>query len=239
MMRALIRGVVWPLTSWYVDRHVALGRAIAKGYKSLIWKHLDLEWYDNRFNHLAFDDQPQGLERPVLSNLFAKPGMRVLDVGCGDGYGAGLLARQGCEVIGIDRDESALAYATRRLGANPRVRFVRLDLEREAALAGLTEPHDLACCYSVIQFLSEPALDRLLGFLRDRLRPDGCFLGSTTLDDTAHVESGRHRQAFRNADSLRELLAPYFADVSIIETEWSPGRVEGYFIARSPVTSQS
>jgi cyclopropane fatty-acyl-phospholipid synthase-like methyltransferase len=38
----------------------------------------------------------------VARLLSLRPGIRVLDVPCGEGRIAGRLARQGCDVIGID-----------------------------------------------------------------------------------------------------------------------------------------
>jgi len=53
------------------------------------------------------------------------PGRRVLDLGCGTGYGsAHLLAAGAAAVVGLDPDAASIAYATRRFGG-ARLRFVR------------------------------------------------------------------------------------------------------------------
>lgn len=59
---------------------------------------------------------------------FAAPlvaGRRVLEVGCGEGYGTALLARSAARIVGIDYDASATAHATR---SYPVARFVRANL---------------------------------------------------------------------------------------------------------------
>ncbi len=59
---------------------------------------------------------------------FASPGAKVLDLGCGAGYGAPLLVAGGAaEVVGVDLDRAAVAFA-RRHYASEAVRFLRLDL---------------------------------------------------------------------------------------------------------------
>src|SRR5947209_18308017 len=61
-------------------------------------------------------------------------GRRVLDLGCGTGYGsAHLLAAGAAEVAGIDTDEASLAYARRRFGA-PRLHFARGRAEAPSAV---------------------------------------------------------------------------------------------------------
>src|SRR5687768_3548421 len=54
-------------------------------------------------------------------------GRRVLDLGCGSGYGAARLAAAGAnEVVGLDLDPRLIGYAGRRF-AGPRVAFTTAD----------------------------------------------------------------------------------------------------------------
>jgi|GEM_PF-3961719 len=53
----------------------------------------------------------------ILSQL--RPGMRVLDVGCGDGLLAAKLAAAGCRPTGLEPDAAAFARAAARLGGVP------------------------------------------------------------------------------------------------------------------------
>src|SRR5439155_10689904 len=54
----------------------------------------------------------------------AKPGSRILDVGCGQGRVAGELIKIGCQVTGMDR------YIPARTKAPRDVNFIRWDLDR-------------------------------------------------------------------------------------------------------------
>lgn len=49
--------------------------------------------------------------------LAAAPGMRILDVGCGDGGFCAVLATRGAEVAGVDADPAAVVRARQRLPA--------------------------------------------------------------------------------------------------------------------------
>jgi SAM-dependent methyltransferase len=42
---------------------------------------------------------------------------RVLDAGCGCGYGSAVLAEAGCDVLGIDIDEASIAFAREHYGS--------------------------------------------------------------------------------------------------------------------------
>jgi SAM-dependent methyltransferase len=60
------------------------------------------------------------LGMPVVELLSPKPGERVLDLGCGDGYLTARLVAMGCDVLGIDAS-SAQVEAARRSGVKAEV----------------------------------------------------------------------------------------------------------------------
>lgn len=124
-------------------------------------------------------------------------GRRVLDAGCGTGYGAAELMRAGAaEVVGLDSDPASLAYASKRFGG-PKVRFVA---GRAEALPGILgpgfEPFGLAVAANVLAHLADPgtALD---GIARS-LAPEGALVATVPpiADDAmmdAQRASGVHR----------------------------------------------
>ncbi|MCX6925054.1 MAG: class I SAM-dependent methyltransferase [Verrucomicrobia bacterium] len=67
------------------------------------------------------------LWQDTLSALGAKPGVRLLDAGCGAGGASVLAAALGSEVTGLDASAALLAIARERL---PQSRFVHGDLEQ-------------------------------------------------------------------------------------------------------------
>ncbi len=87
--------------------------------------------------------------------LALSPGMRVLDVGCGPGHLARLLARRGCRVTGVDRGWRLLRIA-RELAAREAVpvAFERAPGERLPFPKGT---FDLALATTVIYWVERPA----------------------------------------------------------------------------------
>lgn len=83
----------------------------------------------------------------------------VLEAGCGEGYGADLLARDAVGVLGIDYDAPTLRHVTR---AYPRVHAVRGNL---VALPVRSSTVDVVANFQVIEHLWDQS-----GFLRECLR---------------------------------------------------------------------
>ena len=95
----------------------------------------------------------------------------VLEAGCGEGYGADLLARRARLVCGLDYDRLTAAHVA---AAYPRVRAVRGNL---AGLPVRSSTVDVVANLQVIEHLWDQA-----GFLRECrrvLRPDGRLLLTT------------------------------------------------------------
>lgn len=92
-----------------------------------------------------------------------RPGLRVLDVGCGSGYDLLRLKGRGCEVYGIEPDEAAAEEARRR-----GVTAVHRSLEE----GGFPDRFfDVATLNHVLEHLHEPCRD--LAHLRRLMRPEG------------------------------------------------------------------
>jgi SAM-dependent methyltransferase len=66
----------------------------------------------------------------VLRSLRPSEGARILDLPCGYGRHAALLARRGFRVVGVDLSIAMLAEARRRSTEGPRLRFRRGDMRR-------------------------------------------------------------------------------------------------------------
>jgi 2-polyprenyl-3-methyl-5-hydroxy-6-metoxy-1,4-benzoquinol methylase len=135
-------------------------------------------------------------------------GGRVLDAGCGTGYGAAMLAAAPAvrEVVGVDRDARAVRHASRYYAA-PGVRFATLDL-LDPALAGLGTFDGIAL-FEVLEHGESP--ERLLAALAASLAPGGGLLLSTPLGRGRGVPSRQPGHAFqlRRAE-LIALLRPRF-----------------------------
>jgi ubiquinone/menaquinone biosynthesis C-methylase UbiE len=118
--------------------------------------------------------EAQRRRETVRETLGARPGERVLDVGCGPGfYCAELAAEVGPSgsVVGVDSSEAMLALATRRCAELPQV---ALRVADATALGVADADFDAAICVQVLEYLAEPR-DGLAELYR-ALRPGGRVL---------------------------------------------------------------
>lgn len=139
---------------------------------------------------------------------------RVLDVACGRGYGAYILAHVAREVTGIDLNEKSLAFAAENFRRD-NLRFLAQDV---TALSGSAN-HDLVTAFEVIEHIPGAETDAFLAGLKARLAPGGTLLLSTPNHDVV-VKSGMpvpafHINNFRPVD-LHAALARHFGEVELL-----------------------
>ncbi|MEM7159906.1 MAG: aminotransferase class I/II-fold pyridoxal phosphate-dependent enzyme [Myxococcota bacterium] len=122
-----------------------------------------------------YADKPYALEvdrvLAALARFGDAPPARVLDLGCGTGRHAQLLAKRGLAVTAVDRSESMLVAAS----DESEVRFVQSDI---AALSLDVEPFDAALMmFAVLGYqATDEQLSRSLAAVRAHLRPGGLFV---------------------------------------------------------------
>jgi SAM-dependent methyltransferase len=131
------------------------------------------------------------------------PSGRVLDLGCGSGYGAAGLAGRGAAVVALDR--VAPDPASRRSAA----RFVRADL---GAVPLAARAFELVVSFQVIEHLADPGpyLDAIAGLLA----PGGTAILTTPNVLTSDGVNPYHVHEYR-AEELAELLRTRFGEVEV------------------------
>lgn len=151
------------------------------------------------------------LHRYFLAREFAR-GRDVLDIACGEGYGAELMAQVARRVVGIDVEAPTIGFA-RREYARPNLSFLVGDSRaiplRDASV-------DLVASFETLEHFFEQ--DAFIDEVRRVLRPGGILLLSTP-DRDVYSPAGRPANAFhvRELDlgELTELLAPRFPVIEI------------------------
>lgn len=98
-------------------------------------------------------------------------GKRVLDIGCGVGYGAAMLAEVAEEVIGIDISSATIEFASHKYDGP---QFLQMDCRR---LKFETESFDLVVAFEVIEHIYEQ--HELLAEVNRVLNQIGVFIVST------------------------------------------------------------
>ncbi len=151
------------------------------------------------------------LSRHAAAYRFAQErvrGKRVLDGGCGDGYGTDLLAQTAARALGVDCAAATVAVAAGRYRrANLAYRVCEL-----TRLGDLGERFDVVCNFQVIEHLSEPR--PFLAQVRSVLEPDGCLIVTTPNRLRSVVPNPYHVHEYV-AEELRALLAEVFPRVEV------------------------
>jgi SAM-dependent methyltransferase len=109
----------------------------------------------------------------LASGVHVPASHTVVDVGCGDGAFIHFCARQGAEVVFIDRDEAALARTTAKIEASPARahRGIRSDCD---PIPLADNSGDLVICTEVLEHVPDP--EKFLLELIRVTRPGGQLL---------------------------------------------------------------
>jgi 2-polyprenyl-3-methyl-5-hydroxy-6-metoxy-1,4-benzoquinol methylase/glycosyltransferase involved in cell wall biosynthesis len=141
-------------------------------------------------------------------------GARVLDFGCGSGYGTACLADVAESVVGLDISEDALAYA-RDCHQHPHLTFLHDD-----RLGGALPDRsfDLIVCFEVIEHLDGPMQVELLAGFRRLLAPAGRLLISTPNPQvTALYGANPYHLRELTESQFEALLREHFPHVGLVE----------------------
>ena len=120
---------------------------------------------------LEVKTDPAALRRQALW-CGVKPGMRVLDAGCGAGKTTALLhemIQPGGSIVGIDFSDARIAYAQKHYGGKKDIEFCRQNLHE--SMEGLGE-FDLIWVRFVLEYFRREALD-IVRKLKNGLKPGG------------------------------------------------------------------
>ncbi|GAU67366.1 hypothetical protein SSP35_04_04540 [Streptomyces sp. NBRC 110611] len=174
------------------------------------------EKYDTEFGYVS------ALAGGVTELLAARPGERILDLGCGTGEIAAELRDHGCEMVLVDGDPAMVEAATARLG-------------QEAILADghdftLDRPVDAVFSNAALHWMRRPA--EVVARVRAALRPGGRFVAEmggagncqgaidalrAALDERGLAEGMRSPWYFPTPEEYRALLAEHGFEVTSME----------------------
>lgn len=121
-----------------------------------VYETLGERWYSAKDDPVALLRAEARLRNPWLVERIANglgSGQRVLDIGCGGGFTANHLAREGHRVTGIDLSPGSLAVA-RRHDATGGVCYLRADA---LALPFPDASFDAACAMDFLEHTEDPA----------------------------------------------------------------------------------
>ncbi|HEY5977197.1 MAG TPA: class I SAM-dependent methyltransferase [Solirubrobacterales bacterium] len=136
---------------------------------------------------------------------------RVVDMACGEGYGANLLAGSAASVVGVDANPEAHEHA--------RLRYVRPNLRFERDLVeNFAEPCDAVTFLQTIEHVEDPGA--ILEHFKSMMGPGGTAFVSTpnllTLAPPGAEKSDNpwHLKEYRE-EEFRELCEAHFGEVEL------------------------
>lgn len=132
------------------------------------------------YDWLAASEQP--FRRRAVAMLAARPGERVLEIGCGTGESLGALGQMGLSTLGVDLSWGML----RRAAGKPAVRSTaRLCAADALQLPVAAQGFDAVLLVFTLELFADPEIPLLLGEIQRVLRPGG-RLCAAALALTAH-----------------------------------------------------
>ena len=211
-----VYGQWWPLLSARI-RHL-FNDNTRSGSQRNIMAHYDLgndfyaRWLDPTMTYssaLFSGDEERSLEaaqrakyRRILRRLNARPGQRILEIGCGwGGFAETAAGEAGLEVVGITLSPSQLEFARQRMTRAGLDGQVQLELRDYRDLDG--EPYDHIVSIEMFEAVGERWWPSYFATLRRMLKPEGrAVVQSITIADPLFA---RYR---KNTDFIQHYVFP-------------------------------
>lgn len=120
----------------------------------------------------------------LLSLVKIRPGMRILDIGCGRGDAAFYCARMGAEVIALDYSKAAISLAKHALRkqdkrVREKVKFLLLDVKK---INFSRNYFDLIVAIDVFEHLYKEELEIIMSKISFTLKPKGMLIAHTEVN---------------------------------------------------------
>jgi ubiquinone/menaquinone biosynthesis C-methylase UbiE len=140
----------------------------------------------------------------------------VLDIACGEGYGAFLLAKHAKKVIGIDISQEVVFRASNK--------YIRHNLEFHIGSVAaiplkVNEAFDIITSFETIEHVSEEDQKKFLLEVKRLLKPNGLFIVSTpnklTFSDARNCNCKYHIKEFY-IQEYKEFLKKFFHHIVIL-----------------------
>jgi SAM-dependent methyltransferase len=152
-------------------------------------------------------DEARHMTAYLQARAFAQ-GKKVLDAGCGEGFGTQTLADTAREVVGIDYSAETIDFCRRRW-RRPNLRFEVVDLRQPGAFG---DRFDVVLNFQVLEHIRDEV--PFLEALRARLAPSGTLVLTTPNRLKSFSENPYHLREY-TAEELRALLGRVFSEVRV------------------------
>ncbi len=134
---------------------------------------------------------------------------KILDIGCGEGFGIARLADVAQEAIGIDCSGEAIEYASANFKI-PNLKFIKMDCTK---LDFDNEAFDLITAFEVIEHLREP--EKFLSETVRALKNNGMMILSSMQRHGKRSSGNPFHIKEYSAAELKQVLLVYYKDVEL------------------------
>jgi len=173
------------------------------------------------------DDYIEHLARYIFASERLE-GKRVLETGCGSGYGAALLSEWAAEVVAIDCSGEAIAWCRKRYGRS-NLHFEKMDC-RQLAFRGGT--FDAVVSFELLEHLNERDqlfyLEEVVRVLNDDRGE--LFISTPNVDHNRYVSPFHKREL--TLDEFQHLLRRHFRQMEIYGQSVRPETARGRRLER-------
>jgi glycosyltransferase involved in cell wall biosynthesis/SAM-dependent methyltransferase len=177
----------------------------------------DIDWTGERL--LPSHDNPgntsiEHLHRYAIAREYVR-GKHILDIACGEGYGARLLSQVAATVVGVDISADVVSHANKKYGNGSSVRFEVGSCE-DIPLPDASV--DVVVSFETLEHCADH--DRLMAEFKRVLRPNGLLIISTP-DKLIHSDIGKLSNPYHIKELYRDqfeaLLQSFFTHVYPLE----------------------
>ena len=181
-----------------IHAHYDLGNAFYGLWLDPTWTYSSA-WFQGDFSRSLQEAQDAKYQR-IVDKLSLKPGMRVLEIGCGWGGFALHAANLGIHVHGVTISRAQLLVGTGRIRAAGLESLANLEFCDYRDLGG---EYDAVVSIEMFEAVGEAYWPGYFDVIRQRLKPNGCALvQSITID---HKRFDAYRSS---SDFIREYIFP-------------------------------
>jgi cyclopropane fatty-acyl-phospholipid synthase-like methyltransferase len=188
------------------------------------------EWFDHncdQFYQFRLTQNPLFLERGIFGLLAMKQGANILELCCGDGYNSYYFySIRGNKIISVDFDKEAIPHA-KKFNQSSNVEFKLCDIRTDMPEGEF----DNVVWDAAIEHFTEKEIEKIMGDIKRRLKPEGILSGYTIKELPSGEKSlSHHEREFKSKEDLKSFFEPHFNNVKVFETIY-PSRHNLYFYA--------
>ncbi len=172
-------------------------------------------WTGERLETFVFDQTAmEHLHRYAIALEYAE-GKQVLDIACGEGYGAHLLAKKAAHVTGVDIDKPTVEKAKNKYQSENLVFQTGSVLDTRGE-----QQYDLITCFETLEHVNDHEL--VLRSLKNSLKPGGILLVSTP-NKKNYSDTNGYKNPFHQKELYKEefqtLLGTFFKHITLLNQQ--------------------